>query len=139
MNATALADQAEAAARDARRKLASIGGDRPADIASDPWLAEQIGALLLALATDTARLCRHVKPSPMVLHATAWTPGRVVCERCAPQLRPATYQQDTTCDRCGEHTSAIYSGALAFGSILFTFGLCGGCIHSSPVYRPALI
>ncbi|MFD0596170.1 hypothetical protein ACFQZ4_31110 [Catellatospora coxensis] len=74
MNATALADQAEAAARDARRKLASIGGDRPADIASDPWLAEQIGALLLALATDTARLCRHVKPSPMVLHATAWTP-----------------------------------------------------------------
>ncbi|GAA1424228.1 hypothetical protein ACFQZ4_34445 [Catellatospora coxensis] len=137
MNATAFADQARAAVRDARGHLAQFGPDRPMDIGTEPWLADQVSALFASLEAGSARFCPHVTASPMVLHTTAWTPGVLVCGHCAPQLRPATDLEDSTCDRCRRYTRRIHSAALAVGAVLLTFGLCPDCMTAHPDYQAA--
>ncbi|WP_067825894.1 hypothetical protein [Actinomadura kijaniata] len=127
---TAWRDQADAATRHAHRlvtEMTTRAGAQPA-VTTDPWLGEQLAALLLALLDGTAQMCPHLTVhAPAVVHAALWAPGRLVCGGCIPSLHP-TPAEDRICDRCRHTPDAIHSAAFQAGPLVVVMGLCPPCI-----------
>jgi hypothetical protein len=126
---TALADQIDAAARHARHlvtRMAAAGLGQLTDAVGHPWLTGQAAALVHALSTGTGRACPHLGPTPAVIHAAVWAPGRVVCPACVGLLRAGPVE-DSTCDRCRRHVRRLHAGAAAFGPLILAYGLCRAC------------
>lgn len=141
MNATAFADQYDAAVRDAARTLDKISilgtGALPnAAARPDAWITAKALAVLLSMSDGTARVCRHLGPSPRRAHAALWSPGRVVCPLCVPTLRPATAMEDSTCDQCRRLVTRIHSCATTVGPIVLAFGLCTRCLPTNTDATP---
>lgn len=128
-HATAVRDQVAAATRDARQSLehaATTGHGELVDVAAGSWLADQASALQQRILAGNVRRCRHVGPSPSILHAALWAPGVLVCPPCAYLLRPDP-DEDETCDRCRVASRPIIPGLAAYGFIVIGYGLCPPC------------
>lgn len=128
---TALADQCQAAERDAAGHLADIAratGAALGQLHTTPWLAAQIRAIYDSLADGDVYVCDHVVNGPCAMLACLWAPGIVVCDQCAPTLLLATSAAaDTTCDRCHKAGQEIHSTAIATGPLILAYGLCPAC------------
>lgn len=129
---TALADQVEAAATDARRAITTAAACGHVALISPEsrWLRAQVTALARSLTTGRAKVCSHLNPNsaPQVIHAAVWAPDLVVCGDCRWLLTPATGAEDFTCDRCRMPVERIHSGAVAAGPIVLGYGLCTPCL-----------
>lgn len=137
--ATHLADQRAAAVRHATTTITSAANALgvPAGPADDnPWLQDQYAALRATIKAGRGYLCPHIGPTPMLVMAAAWAPGRIACPLCATTaLFTLTPTEDFTCDRCGQQDPQLERGACSFGPILFHFGLCSICIEATSI-RP---
>lgn len=133
---TARDDQTRAAFGEAEaiiRNVAALNGSPVHEGAEIPWIVEQVGALVTALRTGTARVCRHVGPgrAPQPMIAAAWDPGRVACRPCTEKLPPLSAEDDARCDRCGRVVQPIFPGAVKVGLVLLTWGLCRRCCRNT--------
>jgi hypothetical protein len=138
----AVADQRQAAARDAHRFLELeapfLGAPvEELDIARLPdWLRLDLLSTWSGWTSGTGRTCVHdprpERPEPVF--AAAWRPGLIACQRCIhlTVLRPGS-KADRTCDCCGhvvaglDQGEGISPGRLTFGPIVFGYGLCSSC------------
>ncbi len=127
---TADRDQYDAATADANRRLAAILAQPGARTVAHPhpWIVRQLADLRAALLAGTARLCSHIGPSPMVVHAAVWDRWHLVCSACIRALIP-NVSEDFTCDRCRRPADLMHPGAAGCGPLLLTFGLCSRCAH----------
>lgn len=91
------------------------------------WFGDQVAALLTALTTGAGRACRHLGPTPAIMHAAVWAPGQVVCPACVAALRPDPAEH-STCDRCRRHAGPLHAGAVAVGPVILAYGLCRTCV-----------
>lgn len=73
------------------------------------------------------------------MYAAAWRPGLVVCAACLVLLTlPARSVATRTCDGCGHVCAGVDAGdpihpcAVGFGSLIYRFGVCGGCRPDLP-------
>jgi hypothetical protein len=129
-NPTALADQLQAAATDARAavdRLAHAANSATHQVSPTGWFGQQVTDLLTALTTGAGRACQHLGAAPAVIHAAAWRPGHIVCPACVAVLR-ADPDEDTTCDRCRTHAGPLHAGAVAVGPVVLAYGLCRTCV-----------
>ena len=131
---TALADQIQAASREAHRATRAMGQDG-AHLAyltaPTPWLASQLTALFTAINDGTARGCQHLQGGPRVVLAAAWAPGLLMCAQCTPLLTP-NEAEDGTCDKCRTRVELIHPRSVTAGPLVYAYGLCQDCAHDEP-------
>lgn len=133
----ALADQYNAATRDATHIIHNLARAERVTVhrdSTDPWITNQIRALVAALTSGNGRLCPHLSSSPRVVYAAAWDPGQLTCERCTDRLVP-DWAEDLTCDRCRAR-EVQYIGAAAFGPVVLSYGLCLPCLTATTLDVP---
>ncbi|RZU51316.1 hypothetical protein EV385_3131 [Krasilnikovia cinnamomea] len=131
---TALADQLHAASTDAHHRLLRAAEHPWAKLTANPdtppWLASLFQRHALALLGGHGRTCPHLGPGPRVVHAFAWAPGLIVCPACRHLATPDPIE-DSTCDRCRQHSERVWAGIAQVGPILFGYGLCDACHHDT--------
>jgi hypothetical protein len=134
-NPTALADQHQAAVREAARANRTMQASGRATLtylsAPTPWLASQFAQLHAAVINGTARCCEHLNDGPRVAFAAAWAPGLIVCAPCAPAMTPDP-DEDSTCDKCRTRVPLIHPRSATFGPLVFAYGLCPACAADEP-------
>jgi hypothetical protein len=132
---TALADQTEAAAREADRATRALSATGRAHLnyltAPTPWLAAKLAQLHAAIVDGTASGCAHLSDGPRVAFAAVWAPGLLVCAHCAPLLTPDA-AEDSTCDKCRARVALIYPRSATLGPLIYAYGLCTGCAETEP-------
>lgn len=138
---TALTDQLDAAAREARGLVAhaAAADDQTPEWVHPPnWLTAHIGRLQLSLLTGATRPCPHVTLSPHVVWSAAWRPAEVWCARCALTAFAAVRgtAEDHMCDGCRRYTDPIYSVITAAGPLMVAAGLCAPCRGAVQVAEP---
>jgi hypothetical protein len=101
------------------------------------WLHDQAAHLVTALATHTARTCRHIGTAPGIVHAATWAPDHLTCTTCLGALAPKPLQ-DTGCDRCGQHTRRLHAGVAGFGPLLLAYALCSTCLPAAGLPPPPM-
>jgi hypothetical protein len=134
-NPTALADQHDAAVREADRATRAMCATGAARLnyltAPTPWLASKLAQLHAAIEDGTARACPHLNDGPRVALAAAWAPGQIVCAHCAPGLTPDA-AEDSTCDKCRTRVPSIHPRSATIGPLVYAYGLCPDCAASEP-------
>jgi hypothetical protein len=137
---TAAQDQYQAAVNDARHRLDTVARQaiQPTHSTSQvtDWLNAQLAELSAATVAGTVRLCPHIGPGPMVIHAAVWDRWRLVCTTCLPALLPADPAAENICDRCHRHAPLIHPGTAAAGPLLLAFGLCTPCTGAAAGHAP---
>jgi hypothetical protein len=132
-------DQADAAARDARRSmdqtyadLRAIGVD--AQQVELPWDAKALAWRLAVAGAITRRIprdqqCEHAQPGagrPLVASLTSrW----MTCRECAPRLVPrlALTGDDDHCDVCDRQATKFSEFSGVIGPLHLTGNICGVC------------
>lgn len=134
LHPTAYADQLDAATADANRHLRATAAHTGGRLAHTHagWLADQAETLRRAMTDGTARVCRHIGPSPRIAHAAAWAPGVLVCSSCIRLVMPDA-DEDGTCDRCRRPVLTLHAGVVALGPVLLAYGLCGACTSATGI------
>ncbi|MFI7588783.1 hypothetical protein ACIB24_17070 [Spongisporangium articulatum] len=130
--ATALQDQAEAAARQASQALRDAALADPHITYSSGraplWVAAQLANVYTAVRAGTATYCPHIDAHhPRIVHAAVWAPGLITCTDCVPELLMPDPIEDDICDRCHQLSDRLHPGAIAGGPLLLTYGLCPPC------------
>jgi hypothetical protein len=127
----ALADQVEAAARDAARFIATAALDPHATVtigATTPWLASRIQAFHTAHTNGDGLICQHLLGGPGVCFGALWRPGLIVCPACQHALTPDP-DEDDRCDRCRRHAPNITPHTATVGPLFLIYALCEPCQH----------
>ena len=140
---TALADQLDAAGRDARAAVAemtAITGGPLTHTHPPAWLHGHLSALRTALHDGTARPCPHLAGGPGIAYAAVWAPGVLACPTCAPTLLQPDQAEDLRCDACrrpGPGGGHLHPGLVVSGPVLLAYGLCPDCRHlTNPHHQP---
>jgi hypothetical protein len=124
----ALADQADAAQRDAERLFNRDAGALGMTVTEhDPsaWLTEVIHALMADIVDGNALPCAHLPRGPRPEYAAVWHPGRVVCRDCIRQLQP--HDDAPGCDGCGDEPEFVTMHQVRFGTLTMFYALCDLC------------
>jgi hypothetical protein len=129
---TALADQLQAAARDARSLVADAAehfGGGPDWAAPPAWLTHHLQRIQIGSLTGAVRFCPHVSSSPEVVWSAVWRPGEVWCARCCRDAMLAVRgtAEDAVCDGCRRPARPIFSVMTAAGALMVAAGLCRDC------------
>jgi hypothetical protein len=137
---TALADQARAATRDARRVIESVveetkvdGRFTRFDAEPGPFAREMLEEIRRADKRGRLRYCRHLRgrgPSPAWVFG--WRAGRLFCHVCAMVELTFTRAsaEDEVCDVCRGTFPKLWVVLGAAGPFLITFGACGPCFQA---------
>lgn len=134
----ALADQAQAAQRDAERLFhrdAQAHGMSVTVRDASSWLTTVIHALMADIVDGHAWPCPHLPKGPRPEYAALWRPGRVVCRACIRHLRPD--DNTSVCDGCGNDPEFITVHQVQLGTLTVFYALCDHCeqlenAHSGP-------
>lgn len=135
----ALADQIDAATRDARTHLTQLAHYLAAPIThttTPPWLDGHLSALRDGLRDGRVRSCAHLAVGPGIAYTAVWAPRLIACPACAPTLLRPSPIEDDTCDRCRTTAPRLHIGAVATGPILLAYGLCRRCQRTHTATPP---
>lgn len=130
---TAFADQASAAARDARAvfdHLASADDRIRSYGQATPWFVDLVTKVLTGPPRYTR--CKHLRglKSPAVMFLTAHT-RRLECSRCTALTTAAVVgtREDRTCDRCRKLMApgSVLGFVTLIGHIVVAAGHCADC------------
>lgn len=131
---TAVTDQIDAAARDARGMLADfmalLGKRHTVDCTNPgPFAVTLLNDLDERTKRHRQRSCSHLRRSPDVAWLFGWTPERLHCQRCAFSLmaRLSGTAEDSTCDVCRRAADPCNPVMGAAGPIIVLFGACDDC------------
>jgi hypothetical protein len=129
-----IADQAQTAAehREQRRinlAIDTLYGERSGD---GPLLGALLDDVEDAIVRNTiAVCCRHSIQLPAPIFSAAWTPGCIVCNRCAGALVTERLEaQELTCDGCGRDCEPEIHLVKAYDPVvdlIAAAGLCESC------------
>ena len=130
-----LLDQFDAATADVDKLVRFVGRGLDSTAAElafrqiPEWVRLSVADTLLRFHRGTHDTCMHnpspSRPEPIV--AAAWRPGLVTCVQCV-HLFKMVGDPDRTCDHCGHVCAGIHSCTLSCGALIFSYGLCSGCL-----------
>jgi hypothetical protein len=137
---TALADQARAASRDARRVIELVvqetavdGRFTRFDGEPGPFAREMLEGIRKADKRGRLRYCRHLpRRGPAPAWVFGWRPGRLFCHRCAQTelIFVRATAEENTCDVCRDTFPKLWVVLGAAGPFLITFGACRPCFQA---------
>lgn len=132
--ANPVADQYEAAARDASERMNRVAQLEDYEISHTGEVTSRIARDYIKHSESHAQHCEHTVESPQVVFGAAALPGIICCAECFTQVFSAyaamhmSHGFGRPCDGCGEMAKSGKTGVLQYGPLILTVSLCETCV-----------